>query len=450
VSTVLVVGGGVAGLVAARSAVLAGADVTLLEASARLGGAVAGTPVAGVLLDTGAESVAVRGGSALPLLRALDLPTVQPAPEGAWLQTAHGAFPLPAAGVLGIPGSPLADDVRRVIGGRASARAWLDRILPELTVGREQNLGALVRRRMGRAVLDQLVTPVVSNVYAVDPSDADVDSLAPGLNGALTRTGSLSSAVLALRAAAPAGSAVQGIEGGMHLLVSALERDLSRFGVRMRTGTAAESLRPTELGWEVRAGGETLSADRLVLAADGTTSRTLLAPVLPEGQGAGLLRDWPDPHRTVVVSLVVDAPLLDAKPRGSGVLVARNVPGVRAGALTHSSAKWPWLAALLPAGRHALRLSYRGAAADGVSEDLAVADAATLLGVRPTDLVVVGSALTPWRQESQRALIGMRRRIELVRAAAALLPGLELTGAWVAGTGLASVVADAERAGRAA
>ncbi|BDZ45424.1 protoporphyrinogen oxidase [Naasia aerilata] len=427
---------------------LAGADVTLIEASDRLGGAVAGADVGGVRLDTGAESVAARGGAALALLRALDLPVVPPAASGAWLQTTRGAFPLPAAGVLGIPGSPLADDVRRVIGGRASLRAWLDRVLPELSIGRVENLGELVRRRMGQAVLDELVTPVVANVYAVDPMEAEVDSLAPGLNGALTRTGSLSAAVLALRAAAPAGSAVQGIEGGMHLLVPALERDLARFGVPVRMRTPAETLRRIESGWEVALAGETLTADRVVLAVAGGTARALLAPLLP--RAADDLADWPDAHRTTVVSLVVDAPLLDAAPRGSGVLVARNVPGVRAGALTHSSAKWPWLAAMLPPSRHAVRLSYRGAAADDVGEAQALADAAQLLGVAAADLSVVGSTATQWRQESQRALIGMRRRIERVRESAAELPGLDVTGAWVAGTGLASVIADAERAGRAA
>ncbi|WP_210508141.1 FAD-dependent oxidoreductase [Naasia sp. SYSU D00057] len=441
---VLVVGGGVAGLVAARAAVLAGSDVALVEASTRLGGAVAGEEVAGLRLDTGAESVAARGGAALDLLAALELPVVAPAEHGAWLETANGAHPLPAAGVLGIPGSPLADDVRAVIGGRASIRAWLDRVLPLLTVGREQNLGALVRRRMGPAVLDSLVAPVVANVYAVDPDEAEVDSLAPGLNGALTRTGSLSAAVLQLRESAPAGSAVKGIDGGMHALVAALERDLARFGVDVRTRTPVTSIRRSDDGWRATTDEDVLHADRIVVAIDGDAARGLLAPLLP-----GLLEEWPAPHRTVVVTLVVDAPALDTAPRGSGVLVAPGVGGVTAGALTHSSAKWPWLAAQLPASRHALRLSYRGPAADLASESTALADAARLLGVPRDELRVVGSAVSDWRQESQRALLGMRRRIEDVRSAVAELAGLEVTGAWVAGTGLASVIADADRAGRA-
>ncbi|WP_210480035.1 NAD(P)/FAD-dependent oxidoreductase [Naasia sp. SYSU D00948] len=443
-TSVVVIGGGAAGLVAARSAVLAGAEVTLLEATDRLGGAVASEEVGGVRLDTGAESIAARGRTALDLFAALGLEPVSPAASGAWLQTSGGPFPLPAAGILGIPGSPLADDVRAVLGGRAALRAWLDSVLPVLTIGRETNLGRLVRRRMGSAVLDTLVTPVVRNVYAVDPGEADVEALAPGLNGALTRSGSLSSAVLQLRASAPAGSAVRGLDGGMATLVDALERDLDRFGVRVLRSTPATALTREPGGWRVETPSGPQVADRVILAGSGASARRLLAPLLP-----GLLEDWPAAHRTTVVTLVVDAPVLDEAPRGSGVLVADGVPGVRAGALTHASAKWPWLAARLPAGRHVLRLSYRGDAAEGTGAEEALADAARLLGREPWELTVVGSAVTPWTQESQRALIGMRSRIEDVRAAVAEIPGLEVAGAWVAGTGLASVLADGDRAGRA-
>jgi oxygen-dependent protoporphyrinogen oxidase len=204
-------------------------------------------------------------------------------------------------------------------------------------------------------------------------------------------------------------------------------------------------VRRTAGGWSVETESGPHQADRVVLAADGGAARTLLAPLLP-----GLLDEWPLPHRTAVVSLVVDAPRLDAAPRGTGVLVARGVDEVRANALTHSTAKWPWLASRLPAHRHALRLSYRGDAADGADETAALSDAAALLGVGAGDLDPVGSTVTLWSQESQRALTGMRKRIESVRDAARALPGLEVTGAWVAGTGLASVIADADHAGRAA
>ena len=63
------------------------------------------------------------------------------------------------------------------------------------------SLGELVRVRMGRAVLDTLVSPVVSGVHSADPDTLDADTVDPGLRAALVKHGSLARAVAALRAA---------------------------------------------------------------------------------------------------------------------------------------------------------------------------------------------------------------------------------------------------------
>ena len=105
---VLVIGGGVAGLVAARECAHLGLSVVVLEAAGTLGGAVGSHEVAGLTLDSGAESFAVRGNTVAQFLAALGLTDqiIEPNPAGAWLHLppnrAGGApvtVPLPAAGV---------------------------------------------------------------------------------------------------------------------------------------------------------------------------------------------------------------------------------------------------------------------------------------------------------------------------------------------------------------
>ena len=59
----VVIGGGIAGLVAARELRQTGHEVTVLEATGNFGGCVRSTEVAGLRIDAGAESFAVRGGS---------------------------------------------------------------------------------------------------------------------------------------------------------------------------------------------------------------------------------------------------------------------------------------------------------------------------------------------------------------------------------------------------
>lgn len=470
----VVVGGGVAGLVAAREIAKIGVRVTILEATDAAGGALAQVQVAGLTVDSGAESYATRGGHVAALVHdlGLDDQIVKPNPQGAWLRLPDAAggeltIPMPKGGVLGIPSNPFADDVRLALGWGGAWRAYLDRVMPVLAIGRVHNLGRLVERRMGRKVLERLVWPVAGGVYSASPYDLEVDLAAPGLNKALTRAGSLSGAIALLRGDAKPGSAVSGLRGGMYRLVEALIDSVETLGGELRTGAPVatiESLPEADTAslaaprWRtVLADGETLDSDFLVLAAPESVTRTLLA----ELPGSETLRDALDqvpdgPAPIELVTLVLDAPALDSYPRGTGILVA---PGssVRAKAMTHSDAKWSWLAERAAADgphRHVIRLSYgrqgdadsTAALGDAELVAQALADASLLFGTPLTAEQVVDAARTPWRGTVPVATIGHRQAAERVREAVEQFEGLEVAGAWLSGTGLASVVPDASAA----
>lgn len=429
----IVVGGGVAGLVAARSLALEGHRVLVLEAAPEPGGAVRGHTVDGLRLDAGAESFATRQGVVAPLLSELGLPVVSPERVGSWVHLPSGDGPLPRTGLLGIPGHPWARDVRQTLGLVGAARASLDLVLPRSDD--PPTLGALVRRRMGSRVVDRLVRPIVGGVHAADPDDLAVDAVAPGLSAARDR-GSLARAVRTMRASTPAGAAAQGIEGGMHRLVDALVADLRRSGGEIRTSSPVSGVQRSDDAWHV----STESAPRLVLA-------TPQAPAL-----LGLTGITTDPGAEVsLVTLVLEAPALDDAPRGTGVLVPPGSADVTAKALTHATAKWAWLARAAGHGRHVVRLSYGRAGEDAPEPTVrtALADASVLLGVPLTEEQVRGHATVQWSQALPRPSAAHRAAVAQVRAAVAELPGLAVCGAWVAGNGLASVVPDAQAAARA-
>lgn len=264
---VVVIGGGIGGLVAARECAKVGMRVTLFEASAAPGGAIRRVELDGVSVDAGAESYATRGGQVRALVEELGLAEriVTPQAGGAWLAgiPGVGAAPLPLGGILGIPANPFQDDVRRIIGWSGVWRAYLDRVRPPLTIGHQLSLGKLVASRMGAKVRDRLVAPVTSGVYSASPDDIDIDVAAPGLNAALTRVGSLSGAVQTLRAEAAAGAtetpgaakapgaAVEGLRGGMTVLVDALVADLVRLGGEVRTGIRVRTVAKAGKTWTV-------------------------------------------------------------------------------------------------------------------------------------------------------------------------------------------------------
>lgn len=489
---VVVVGGGIGGLVAARECAKVGMRVTVLEAADGLGGAIRRVELEGVSVDAGAESYATRGGLVRALVEELGLADriVTPQAGGAWLAgiPGVGAAPLPVGGILGIPANPFQDDVRRIIGWSGVWRAYLDRVRPPLTIGHQLSLGKLVASRMGVKVRDRLVAPVTTGVYSASPDDVDIDVAAPGLNSALTRVGSLSGAVQALRDAAAAkssgasteakapGAAVEGLSGGMSVLVDALAADLVSLGAEVRTGVRVRSVHKTAATWsletEVAAPGgipaiaddadalaaelhaaeiaaaepviEDITADAVIIATPESAARELLAAAVPALAEA----EATSSPEIEIVTLLLDAPELEVAPRGTGVL---TVPGSHtAKALTHSTAKWSWVRAAVGA-RQVVRVSFgaQGEPAataelsDEAAADLARREAAALLGVAIAPEAVIASHRGRFVQSQPASIIGSGERRAAARAAITAVPGVATVGAWLAGTGLAQVIPDA-------
>ncbi|GAA4911404.1 protoporphyrinogen oxidase [Nesterenkonia rhizosphaerae] len=456
-SRVAVVGGGIAGLTAAWDLARRGAEVTVYEAGSRLGGAVAPHVLAGVRCDAGAEAFATRTTAVRQLIEDLGLAeqVVSPNPAGAWLQIPGLAAPLPATGLLGIPGDPQAEDVRRLIGAEAAVRAAQDlhRPVDQWRGVSSPTVGQVARDRMGDVVVDALVSPITSGVHSADPDELDMNTAAPGLFRAMLEEGSLARAVQRLKAQAPAGSAVQSLHGGMATLVDALEAALRQAGVTIHLNHRVTDLRGLE-------------ADHLLLAVDGLAALELLGPVLPQLEGEGFSDGGTG--GVALVSMVVHAPELDAHPRGTGMLVAPSVTEIGAKAMTHASAKWAWaadaLTAVLGPGHHLVRLSY-GRITDTTDsptlgfqssdEQLlaaAAADLPQLTGVPIGPEQILDADVVRWERALPAASAGHLQRVQQLRQALSQLRQLPqgeagtkiwTAGSWFAGTGLARVIPDA-------
>ncbi|GAA5086724.1 protoporphyrinogen oxidase [Microbacterium yannicii] len=497
---VVVIGGGIAGLVAAWECAKVGMSVTLVEASDRLGGTIGSARLAGFDVETGVTCWSTRGGAVRRLVDEV-LPgaaIVTPRDDREWIAglPKGAAAPLPPEQVLGIPANPWDESVRRIIGWDGTWRAYVDRLRPPLTIGAQRSLGRLVRSRMGAKVRDRLVAPLTVDRFGLGPDEVDVEIAAPGLSNALTRTGWLGGAVADVRVGA-GGPAIEGLDGGMPQLVAALAQRLVERGAAVHTGARATALVRGGDGWTVglatpkaaavsgaqpstgepdtaepdtaepagapssaAAPGE-LQADAVIVATDEAVARALLAsaldaPAFADAVPAGIARE--------VVTLVVDAPELDAAPRGAQV---HAVPGaLRATGLVHETARWAWLARAVGAGRHILRVSFGGpgvapataALSDADATALAVAEASALLGVRldragsaaagsggagSGGARVVDAHRDAFTLAPPASALGHGERTSAVRAAVTREHGIAAVGAWLSGSGLAQVVGDA-------
>lgn len=409
---VVVVGEGLAALVAARELARPGFTVTLARGRPRA--ATPGHPHEHAL-DGGMPRLPLefeeREGALRRILDELGLAhsVERPATEERWLALAPGAragarrsMREPAALLLGMPASPLAADVAGVIGWRGAWRAFLDRVRPVLTIGQERRLDRLVRRRMGHRVLELLVRPAALARFGVPPERLDIAHAVPGLNPALTRTGTLSGAVTELLARPPAARA--GLVGALPELLGALAVDAVRRGATLLesvavrvsarprgdslpaeaaepagtaeppepAGTAeppepAEAADAREAAWCIElADGTALVADVVLLAVDPAEALSLTAGLrdvaAAERPGSPPTFEPPTVLAHEELTLLVRSPALDSCPRGARALVVGAEPGVAE--LVHETARWSSLREKLGEGRHVLRVRYHAHAVD--------------------------------------------------------------------------------------
>ena len=475
----VVVGGGIAGLLAARRHALAGRRVTLLEAEPSTGGAIAARTVGGIDINIGAEAWSVGSGAVEALIAQLGLADQVVSPvtgRGSRLVSAAGVHIAPPGGMFGIPARPLSPETREVLGTTGALRAWAERLLPASWGLRPGvTLGDYVRCRMGRRVVDRLVAPLVGGVHSADPYSLELASTLPRLPDAVRENGSLAAAVRSLRPATArsshcgAGTAVRALTPTMAELPRALEAQLRSHGGEVLTGTRALAVARKDDGtWQVTAFGTDrgastsgaatsgadgtevhLEAEHLVLACPPDVAATLLEQALPT-----LARAIPSAPAVPVrlVALVLEAPALDSSPSGTGALVAAGTPGVRAKALTHATAKWEHVRRAA-GGLHVVRLSYGRPGeelpeddshgpdgTEGTIIDLALADASTILRT-PLDRSQLRAArVITWQRAMRRPGPGHREALDAITELLAQEPSLELVGAWRAGTGIEAIV----------
>ena len=411
--TAVVIGAGLAGLIAANRYREAGLPTIVLEAADEIGGMIGRVTLAGVTVDAGAEAYATRSQAARELTERLGLQVAGPAgrPHAWW---PDAIVPM-ADGVLGIPGS-LDDPALVVLTADERARLALDLELGSEVGAHATTVGELVAARMGEAAVTKLVGPLATGVYHIEPARLPIATFAPRLTTAMAEHGSLLGAVAALRA--PGSSAVEQPVGGMFRLVEALAD-----GLTVHTGTPATGLRREGEVFVVETEGGEVRAERVAVCVPAAQAARLLA---------GLGIEVPDvPGRPTYVAMLTSThPGLEEGPVGSGLLMGQRDPEVVASALTHYSKKWAWVE-----GAQVLRLSYGQAP----TEPQVVADASRLTGLE-LDGSVTGIAVV--RHEMPGKLDAAARDALISAATAA---GIDVLGAWLDGNGISPVIESGQR-----
>jgi protoporphyrinogen/coproporphyrinogen III oxidase len=459
VPTVVVVGAGISGLAAAWALAHSALRprVVVLEAAARVGGKLALGEVAGLQVDVGAESLLARRPEALRLVEELGLADrlEHPRPVGAAIWSGGALRPLPPRTLMGVPSGE--QGLTGLLSGEEIAAVRVEPGQRWAPVDGDVDVASFVASRVGQAVVDRLVEPLLGGVYAGRADRLSLQATLPALWPA-ARDGR---SVVATAAAAttPAGPdeagarahVFAGIRGGVGLLPLTLVEALRAGGAEVWTGATVRRLERSDVGWHVVHGPsvaeQVVRADGVVLAVPAAPTSRLLAGHAPAAaQALGQL-----PYASMAIATVVLPRAGTPALPGSGFLVP-PVEGLRVKAATFSSAKWGWLDDAAGDGV-VLRASL---GRYGQVDDLQHTDV-ELLGTARDDLQAVlgplpkplGSAVTRWGGGLPQYTVGHLDRVATVRRDVAGLPALAVCGAAYDGVGIPACIASGTAAAEA-
>ncbi|HEY0642460.1 MAG TPA: protoporphyrinogen oxidase [Nocardioides sp.] len=442
---VVVVGGGMAGLVAARDLAAGGRDVLLLEGSPGIGGKLRSAEVAGLTVDVGAEAMLARRPEGVGLAAEIGAEVVHPtaATSAVW---SRGALRRMPRSLMGVPFDLDQLAASGVLSPEGLARAGAE---ADTAVEDDVSVGDLVAARLGDEHVDRLVEPLLGGVYAGHARQISAAAAVPQLL-AMARRGSL----LEQAAAVPTSTTpvFAALPGGMGRFPGLVARD---GGFEVRTSATVRALRPVSSGrspsgWAVTVGPtthpETVEAGAVVLATPAAPTARLLGEAAPAAAAELAAIETASVAVVTLAFRAQDVP--DTLFDRSGFLVP-PVEQRTIKASTFSFAKWGWVRDLDPdlvvlrtsLGRHREEATLQ--AADEGLVRVSLADLAAMAGItaRPVDTHV-----QRWGGALPQYAVGHLDRVARIRAAVARQPGLAVCGAAYDGVGIPAVIGSARRA----
>lgn len=475
--SVAVVGGGIAGLVAAR-ALAQECDVVIYEKSPTIGGKLETSELLGRPVDLGPDSFITRATSGERLCRELGLEDelLAPSSNSAAIYSRGDLRQMPKGIVLGVPTRLRALRDADVVTNTSLLRAALDliRISPVLPADAMQravsgtddrSVAAVFGTRLGDEILRTLIDPLLGGINASDVDSLSLAACAPQL---LRRIQGERSVMRALGkepptfAPGPSRPPFIGLERGMGSLAVALEEACRSAGVELRPSSTVLGLQADPSGrWKLTTAHDSSEVDAVMIAAPAFAASSLLSDSLP-GLATELgaipyasvatacfsFENNAVPQRIIdrLRAVVPSAKDSTAVLAGSGVLVPRDGTHLMTAA-TFTSSKWPRSAAsgqvLIRtfAGRHsderAMRLD------DQELRDGLLTDLSSILGITSTP---TGFVMQRWIDALPQYVTGHLARLERVRGHLEGMPTLELTGAAYTGIGIPACIDNAEAA----
>ncbi|WP_399628672.1 protoporphyrinogen oxidase [Sporosarcina sp. SG10008] len=448
---VVIVGGGITGLSAAfymqKEAREKGLplDVILVEASNRLGGKIQTVRRNGFIIERGPDSFLIRKKSMGILAQDLGIEgeLVKNATGQAYVLVGGELHPIPGGSVMGIPTEigPFLKTGLFSLSGKL--RAAGDFVLPRSNIKGDQSLGGFFRRRFGGEIVENLIEPLLSGVYAGDIDHMSLESTFPQFYAVEKKHRSL---ILGMKKTTPKqlpqkdghGAKKEGVfhtfRNGLETIVEAIEQQLEPGSVMK--GVRIDAIEAPGMVGEKTIlemnDGRKIEADTVILTTGHEMAGRLFAP-------HGLLQDLREIPTTSVATVALAFPeehVVQDK-EGTGFLVSRSSDySITACTWTHR--KWP---TTTPAGKVLIR-AFVGRVGDEAIVDLPDAEIEKIvLDDLGRVMNITGkpdfTVITRWKKDRPQYRVGHKQRIAAARAELeSKFPQVKLAGASYNGVGL--------------
>lgn len=278
----IVIGAGISGLTAAYTLHQANRSVLVLEAGEQPGGLIQTIQESGFTVEAGPNTFPNTAAELLTLCQQLGL---TPKPTDA---LANKRFIYLNGRLRPLPRGPLQAITSPVLSLGTKWRALQEPRQPK-TTSDELSIADFFTRRVGREVVDNLVDPFISGIYAGDISQLSLPAVFPKLWQWEQTSGSLSKGFRDSKRSSPKPtkrSPIQllSFDNGLTTLITALSAELLADSLRFQQ--TVTHIQPTEPGYDITTQtGERYHCHHVILAVPAYTSATLLQSFLPEATG---------------------------------------------------------------------------------------------------------------------------------------------------------------------
>jgi len=459
---VAIIGGGVAGLAAAHRVVeLAkenslNIDLTLLEASPRLGGSIATEKIGDFLVEAGADSFITEKPWALRLCERLGLSSrlvsTQAAYQKIYVVNRGKLVPLPIGFFLIAPTRFWPFVYSPLFSWPGKLRIAAEIVLPRGRNDQDESLGSFVRRRFGAETLERVAQPLIGGIYASDPDQLSLTATMPRYKEMERSKRSIIRAMWSeqrRRARSESGSGARWslfvtLAGGMQELIDSIVQRIPKSAMRLDSPATHLSHDREKKSWRIAVGNsESITADAVVIATPAFQAANIIEPITSDA--AAELKQIAYAS-TSTVSLGYGRKDFPRPPDSFGFVVPA-VEQRKIMACTFSSLKYPGRA---PEDHILLRAFVGGA----LQPELFADDDATMLkNVRGELASLLGVVAEPvlsriWRHPKSMPQyhIGHAARIERIETTLRQFPSIALAGNAYHGVGISDCVHTGEEA----